>query len=327
MKNGPNQSTCPTCGNHFSPRTGVVASVLTGHGTLAPVKVCTHCAARGLLLLAGDSSLSQRAALAPFVAYLRKIAKAYELASRDDKIGTQSMGLAQAADILEAGRLPAQSSASIGDAPATRRAPIRRSVRAMALIGAPNGVAPIGTTVPASSPATAREKPAELGRCERAILQALLERDSLTRTTLAVRTGYAVDSGGFAKALRRLINRGAMLSSNARARGLDVGLAIQTEVGKPLLGGDYASLLPPIGDLVAYWSERVGTCAGTLLQVLAGSERIVSRDELALMADYSPESGGFAKALRKLRRLRLVDADACKVSAELAELMGKEERT
>lgn len=140
---------------------------------------------------------------------------------------------------------------------------------------------------------------ATLGKCERAILAVMVQRQpsSTSRQQAAILSGYSIDSGGFAQALAAL-RREEMIHGGAAAM-------VATDKGR-LHAGNVASL-PRGGDLLDYWSNRLGPCAGAILQVLATAwPREVERHKLAETTGYSAESGGFAQALAKLRTLELI---------------------
>lgn len=139
-----------------------------------------------------------------------------------------------------------------------------------------------------------------LGRCECSCLRVLSLRGPLSRTELAIRAGYAVDSGGYAVALANLRARGALSTERGdvcKLTGEGLALAMSTPhepraVGNPL----------------EFWCGRVGACASAVLQTLVSAyPETLERSDLADRAGYSAESGGFAVALAKLRRLELVD--------------------
>lgn len=139
-----------------------------------------------------------------------------------------------------------------------------------------------------------------LGRCECSCLRVLSLRGPLSRTELAIRAGYAVDSGGYAVALANLRARGALSTERGdvcklTGEGLALAMSIPVEpraVGNPL----------------EFWCGRVGACASAILQTLVTAyPETLERTDLANRAGYSAESGGFAVALAKLRRLELVD--------------------
>jgi len=147
--------------------------------------------------------------------------------------------------------------------------------------------------------ASASTAPSTLGRCERAILAVMVQRqpNSTSRQQAAVLSGYSIDSGGFAQALAKL-RREEMVLGGASAM-------VATDKGR-LHAGNVASL-PRGGELLDYWSDRLGPCAGAILQVLATAwPKEVDRHKLAETTGYSAESGGFAQALAKLRTLELI---------------------
>lgn len=78
-----------------------------------------------------------------------------------------------------------------------------------------------------------------------------------------------------------------------------------TAVGSKAIGT--VAPLPKGKALLGYWCEKVGVCAGTLLETLAAEyPKSVDRDDLAEVNGYSPNSGSFGSALAELRALGLV---------------------
>lgn len=138
-----------------------------------------------------------------------------------------------------------------------------------------------------------------LGRCEQAILTALVQRDRPTsRAAVALLSHYSPDSGSFSTALGKL-RAAALIEGSADA-------LVVTEPGK-VAAGDVEEL-PSGEDLLAYWVERLGPCAGAILQVLATAYPAeVDRDRLAQATGYSASSGSFSTALGRLRTLELVE--------------------
>lgn len=143
-----------------------------------------------------------------------------------------------------------------------------------------------------------------LGRCERAILEALAVRrpNRLTRSQLALISGYSGESGGFANALAKL------RSAHLIETGSD-GLTRLTDVGEGQVQHVTTPRTP--ADVYRHWQAQLGKCERELMRVLVEAfPNSVTRDELAKRSNYSAESGGFANALAKLRTLTLAVNDA-----------------
>jgi len=132
-----------------------------------------------------------------------------------------------------------------------------------------------------------------------------------SRAELAILSGYSIESGGFAKALATL-----------RAAGHIVGKSSAISVTSG--GVNAAGAVEPLprgAELLEYWCGRVGPCGSAILQTLSTTyPRELARDELAERTGYSPQSGGFAKALAQLRTLELVEGLA--ISKPLAQAVG-----
>lgn len=323
---------CPACG--LPARKRAAAVLLTASGALITAGVCPDCVGRSVRIVASEKNVGP--VLAPFARYLRQIAKAYEL--NDDG---RHVGLSQAADILESGKVPALRE----DLERGRARPgvvvfqdaLRAAFRGQAsvtVVGAEAG----GGKVPeredldeALAREVVRQAPtapapppeADAARCDRALLSALALRGKPTaRAQLAILAGYSVRSGGFDKSLRNLRASGAI------ATGED-GAIEMTAAGRVSLtaAGGFAPLRTR-GEVLIYWSERLGPCAGALLQVLASeAPQPVSREMLEELTGYRRTSGGFDKALRGLRRLFFAEKTASghRASHALMDLLREED--
>jgi hypothetical protein len=73
-------------------------------GELSLLEVCPECEKNRVVRFV-FSAVESNVAIRPFVAHLRKIAKAYEKLGKDDR----HLSLQQAADILESGKVPSRS--------------------------------------------------------------------------------------------------------------------------------------------------------------------------------------------------------------------------
>lgn len=286
------RAACPACGSPF--KGGKPAHLLMASGAVVQAVVCENCCARGLPLVAVDERRGA-AAFAPFVVYLRKLAKVYDM-NADDR----AVGLLQAADILEAGR------AVLVDEPASSPAPaaggrgyfVKPAVSSVETRRAARGLA-AGLRKLVTAPAPRMAKPAtsgEMSRCGRSILAVLVQRGRpTTRVQLSILSGYR-QSGSFTAALADLRRR-VLITGDAK------GFAV-TDAGRAAAGRVEA--LPTGPGLLEYWSTRLGECASTLLQVLAAAyPSEVTRDELAQRTGYRL-SGSFTAALAQLRALELV---------------------
>jgi len=146
--------------------------------------------------------------------------------------------------------------------------------------------------------------------CERAALTALVQRHPKpsTRAQIALLSGYSQTSGGFGQALASLRRRDFLGDSSGAYEVTPTGIAAAGEV-KPIPSGS---------ERVQFWSEKLGPCAGAILNALSAAyPKSIDRERLAAHTGYSPTSGGFGQALAKLRTLGLVE-DMC-ASKELME--------
>jgi hypothetical protein len=150
----------------------------------------------------------------------------------------------------------------------------------------------------ASPSSTAPSGANGLSKCERVILNVLALRRgmSTTRSQLAIMSGYSVQSGGFANALGGL-----------RSGGYVAGLSI-TDAGFEVAPTDP---LPEGRALIDFWMPKLGRCERKIVDVLWGVRPdALTRDGLAERAGYSPDSGGYANALGRLRTLELIERNA-----------------
>ena len=262
---------CPGCGQPFRPT--IEAYVLRAAGVLERSLVCADCGSRAVRVVVPDVRVSAREILLPFARHIKRIAKAYDM--NDDG---RALGLVQAAELLEVGRVPVDE--VLEDAPR----PPKKVVIAPATL---NGHAPARRKAPAAAVD-------ELTSYHRALLWTLRRYGGrLPRPQLGFLSGYSPRSGGFSKALGLL-----------RAQGLLEGFAL-TEAG--VAAASPVDGLPQGPELITYWCERVGDYAGALLQVLATAyPGELPREVLAERSGYASASGGFSKALGKLRKLDLV---------------------
>lgn len=142
-----------------------------------------------------------------------------------------------------------------------------------------------------------RKGDSELGRCERAVLTAIVQFGSATKARISIVSGYSGTSSSFANAL------GALRSKNYIAGGPDdlsatsEGIAAAGEV-KDLPTGD---------ELLAYWMRQLGRAEASILGCIAGEHpKAASKELISEVTGYSQTSSSFANALGKLRTLELI---------------------
>lgn len=155
------------------------------------------------------------------------------------------------------------------------------------------------------APRTARPRDGSISRCAKACLVVLVQRAprTTTRAQLAVWAQYSPDSGGYAGALAQLRDAGYI-------EGPPDTLVV-TEAGRRAAGR--VPPLPPRGERAGFWLQRLrsydgGKCASAVLDVVVKAyPRTLDREEIARLAGYSADSGGYAGALALLRNLELID--------------------
>ena len=161
-----------------------------------------------------------------------------------------------------------------------------------------------GTLRVVRPPAPPREKPREnggpppagdasLGKCERAILAALVNQPggaTAGRLTLLTRYRY---SGGFKNSLAKLRTLGYM-------EGENTGVLVATERGVRAAGP--VDPLPTGRELGAYWLQHpsLGKCERAILAALLEQAHGLTADRLCQVTGYE-YSGGFKNALANLR--------------------------
>lgn len=137
-----------------------------------------------------------------------------------------------------------------------------------------------------------------LGRCEKAILAALMQYpQGRTTDQIAVLTGYRPTSGGYGGALTKL----RALEYITRTIPTQI-----TEAGRAAIGDNWEPL--PTGKALAeYWIRKLPKCESQLLAHLVSIyPNGLGTQELAEATNYSPNSGGYGGALTKLRSMELI---------------------
>ncbi len=140
---------------------------------------------------------------------------------------------------------------------------------------------------------------ASLSKAERSFLSVLAQFPAgRTRTQLCMLSKYSVTSGHVDNTLGKLRTRGLV------HQGQPIRI---TEQGLAALG--HYELLPEGEELFEYWCNEVGKAGATFLRILAKPTLIegLSRNDLAVAAGYSIESGHVDNTLGRLRTLQLVE--------------------
>lgn len=309
---------CPGCGQRDEYGRWQWGLVWTSGRHVRNAIVCQRCAEHATLLVAerDGSELARTEVLAPFVRYLYKLARVYEL---DDE--KRAEGLRQAAGVLEHGHPPrdevlssalaastADATRANGQAPATstERGRKRSDTIVVSPVAGAHVTLPLGaTSTPAALPIASRvastSTPLETLDGVASSILALLASDparSWSRTEVAIEAHYAVRSGSFAQGIARLRERLCIEGPASAMRATEHGRSAARLLG--------LQRKPRGAAMAEFWARRVGTMAGTILQVVSAPNAPATRDELAERTGYGMRSGSFAQALATLRRLGLV---------------------
>lgn len=156
-----------------------------------------------------------------------------------------------------------------------------------------------GTSAPSRSPTRSEGSDSTLGAGERKILTALAQHpDGLTRTQIALLTGYSSSGGRFANLLGALRSGDCLL-------GEGEGPLRITKKGEEVLGP--YDVLPTGRDLFDYWKHRVGKTEGAVLDELRSVHpRALDRIALANRIGKAADGGRYNNVLGYLRTLNLI---------------------
>jgi len=148
----------------------------------------------------------------------------------------------------------------------------------------------------------------ELGRCEKSILETLAKFNKpCSKVKIGIFAGYSSKSGGFSNAISKLRNVGYVNVNNGDLEITQSG-AEQVLFVKPLPNTNE--------EILSFWVNKVGKCAGTILQtVVPIYPNSISKEELGIQTNYSANSGGFSNSISKLRTLGLVEYSNGQVKA------------
>lgn len=138
---------------------------------------------------------------------------------------------------------------------------------------------------------------AKLSGGERKILAALAQYpQGRTKTQIAILTGYSHKGGAFNNYLSSLRSKGFIEGAGDNLRITDVGIA--TDTYEPLPTGQY---------LIQHWMRQLGKAERAILQVLVDYyPDSLSKDDIASLAGYEVNGGGFNNAMSRLRTLELI---------------------
>lgn len=138
----------------------------------------------------------------------------------------------------------------------------------------------------------------KLALAERKVLTVLAQFGPSRKSKVSAISGYAVDGGGFNNALSALRSRGWI-------EGGSDGLSI-TDAGVEALG--HYDPLPTGHELLSYWYGKLGRAERLALEAIAGAfPSAISKEDVARIADYAVDGGGFNNALSRLRTLELIE--------------------
>ncbi len=134
----------------------------------------------------------------------------------------------------------------------------------------------------------------------------------LTAAQTALLAGFSPMSGALAKGIRRL-RRGGIVAAAGDGRYR------LTERGRALRAATTSKLRTAEG-LLPYWAGKLGEHKGTFLSIFAAaSPKSVAHEDLANKSGFSKTSGAFPKALRRLRRMHLLEE--MRLSREFVEIL------
>jgi len=159
---------------------------------------------------------------------------------------------------------------------------------------------------------TRPDAPAGLGRAERAILTAIVQRPDSPPAVIGFLAQYSPKSSSFSNALGRLRSLG-LVAPGQPLRPLD---GAESALGgvDPLPGGD---------ELRRFWLSRLGKAEAALLDVLIEAwPRALTKDELSSATGYSATSSSFSNALGRLRSLLLCVKGDLLATDELMTALG-----
>ena len=150
----------------------------------------------------------------------------------------------------------------------------------------------------------------DLGRCERAILNVLVQQGRpCSKILIALQSGYSSKSGGFNNSLSKLKKAGHIQSSRSK------------DTFEATAGG--ASALGPVEPEavrnLSFWMghNSVGRCGAKILKMLS-EHGTSTKYRIAEVTEYQVSSGGFNNTLSKLRTLGLIEGKSeISLSSEL----------
>lgn len=135
------------------------------------------------------------------------------------------------------------------------------------------------------------------GKCSRSIATYLYNNPKrlMSKTQVAIATGYSQNSGGFNNSIYELTTAGI----------------ISREGGRLVAAQDYLDATVPISidTSIRKWSSKLGACSRAIWNLLLDSndDRIWSKEEIAQETQYSPTSGGFNNSIYELSALGLIE--------------------
>jgi hypothetical protein len=144
-----------------------------------------------------------------------------------------------------------------------------------------------------------------LGKCERTILSVLAQHGpTLTKIQIAILAQYVYSSGNYSNGLGKLNSNGLIVKNGDQISITPQGMA---ELG------EYTPL-PTGSELHEYWYKFLGKAPRTILKIaIEAYPNELTKDEVAIMADYEPTSGNYSNALGTLRTLALISKENTKI--------------
>lgn len=147
------------------------------------------------------------------------------------------------------------------------------------------------------------------GKCARAIYSYLVLRQGtgMTKTQVAVATGYSQNSGGFNNAISELASQSLIM------RGHNL-LNLQGPVQN--------DLLVEIDTSLPKWLPKLGACARKIFEYLLTVSDSSTKDEIAQQTGYSVTSGGFNNSISELSSLGLIERQngTIRINPEILDL-------
>lgn len=155
----------------------------------------------------------------------------------------------------------------------------------------------VGTTLSDIADRRDQATATDLGRCARALLSVLAQREPLSYSQLATLSGYSIRSSSFKNGISELSTQGLLSKRD--------GMISMTGVGRSAIKWDVPPTPKTTEELRELWRAKLGKCARALFGVLC-SYGPVSRSTLADLSKYSETSSSFKNGISELSTNGLV---------------------